>query len=182
MATGDNKLIFSAAIESLLSVTDGIKPQTRQALAALRMGPPHKVEPAYPAKDWATAVKLVGADLFPDDDAFNQQRKVGAAAVTRFSEGLLGKAMFGVARLMGARRSMERMTRNLRTGANFIETRLTVIDEKTSEFWINDVSDVPGFYAGMLMPGFELIPGWPDTVELKERVGEGGLYVLRHLG
>lgn len=156
-----------------------MKPATRKALGELRIGHPHKLEPAYPAESWAFAVKLIGADLFPGEEPFLQHRKLGAATVTRFSEGLVGKAMFGLAKLMGARRSLERMTRNLRTGANFLETRLTVIDDKTQEFWINDVTDVPGFYAGLLSPGIELIPGWPDSIELKRRDGDACWYELK---
>src|SRR5688572_31217171 len=48
----------------------------------------------------------------------------------------------------GVTRSLQRMTNNLRTGANFIETKFTTLDERTHELWISDVSDVPGFYAG----------------------------------
>lgn len=181
LAPGESKLIFSTSIEALVGVAEGrVKPQTRKALGELRMGPPHKIEPAYPAENWAAAVKLVGADLFPGEEPFLQQRKLGAATVLRFSQGIIGTAMFGLAKLMGARRSLDRMTRNLRTGANFIETRLTVIDEKTQEFWISDVTDVPGFYAGLLSPGIELIPGWPDSIELKRRDGEACWYELKH--
>jgi uncharacterized protein (TIGR02265 family) len=176
---GGPKLIFSTSIEALLGVAEGrMRPATRKALSGLRIGHPHRLEPAYPAGNWAAAVKLIGADLFADDEPFVQQRKLGVATVLRFSEGFVGKAMFGVAKLMGARRSLERMTSNLRTGANFIETRLTVIDEKTLELWLSDVSDVPGFYAGLLSPGSELIPGWPDSIELKRREGEGACYEL----
>ena len=177
------KLIFSSSIEALLTVTEKnatrVSQQTRRELNALRIGPPHKLEPAYPAEDWAMAVKLISADLFPGREPDDQHKELGRATVLQFAEGFLGKAMFAAAKVMGARRSLDRMTRNLRTGANFIETRFTVIDEKTHELWINDVTDVPGFYAGLLIAGADTMPGWPDRVDVKKRDGSACWYELK---
>lgn len=180
VGAGGSKLIFSGAVESLLKVMNGhISQETKALLAKMRMGPPHKLEPAYPAEDWARAVKLISADLFPASDPDTQHRQLGKATVMHFADGFMGKAMFGAAKIMGAKRSLERMTRNFRTGANFIETRFTVVDEKTQELWMNDVSDVPGFYAGLIGAGADMIPGWPDRIEVKKRDGAACLYELK---
>lgn len=180
---GANKLIFGSSVEALLSVTEKsavrVSAQTRRELGALRIGPPHKLEPAYPAEDWAMAVKMIAADLYPGRDPFEQHRELGKSTVTQFAQGFLGKAMLAAAQVIGARRSLERMTRNLRTGANFIETRFTVLDEKTHELWMNDVSDVPGFYAGLIGAGGAILPGWPDQVEVKKRDGAACWYELK---
>jgi len=174
------KLIFSSSVEALLKASNGrIKPETQQRLSEMRMGPPHPPEPAYPAEYWAQAVKLVSADLFPDREPDLQHRQLGMATVLHFAETFMGKAMFTAAKVIGAKRSLARMTNNLRTGANFIETRFTHIDDKTHELWINDVSDVPGFYAGLIGAGAEFIPGWPDHIEVKERDGSACLYELK---
>jgi uncharacterized protein (TIGR02265 family) len=177
VGAGGSKLIFSNSMEALLKVMEGrITTETQKALAALRIGPPHKLEPAYPAENWAQAVKLISADLFPSVDTYEQHRQLGRATVLQFADTFMGKAMFGAAKIIGARRSLERMTRNLRTGANFIETRFTVIDEKTQEFWMSDVTDVPGFYAGLIGAGADVIPGWPDRIEVKKREGAACLF------
>lgn len=183
MPAGEPKLIFSSSIEALLTVTEKhrgrLSAETRSALSAMRMGPSHKLEPAYAAEDWARAVKLIGADLFPGGDAYEQQCEVGKATVLQFADTFLGKAMFAAAKVMGARRSLDRMTRNFRTGANFIETRFTVLDEKTHELWMNDVTDVPGFYAGLIGAGADAMPGWPDQVSVKKRDGAACWYELK---
>lgn len=176
---GEPKLIFSSSIEALLKVAQGrIKPETQAKLAALRLGPPHKLEPAYPAEDWARAVQLIAADLFPHLEPDAQHRELGRATVLQFADTFIGKALFAAAKLVGARRSLERMTRSLRTGANFIETRFRVVDDKTQELWINDVSGVPGFYAGLICAGSEVIRGWADQMVVKERDGASCLYEL----
>ena len=180
VGAGGSKLIFSSAMDALLKVIQGrITPETQRALAAMRIGPPHRPEPAYPAEHWAAAVKLISADMFPGGDLYNQHRQLGRATVLQFADTLMGKAMFGAAKIIGARRSLDRMTRNLRTGANFIETRFTVLDEKTQEVWMNDVTDVPGFYAGLIGAGVDFIPGWPDRIEVKKRDGAACWYELK---
>ena len=180
MAEAGGKLIFGSSVEALLKVAEGkLMPGTRQALAALRIGPPHRLEPAYPAQDWAEAVKLVSAELFPHGDPNHSHRALGRATVLQFADTFMGKSMFAVAKVMGARRSLERMTRNLRTGSNFIETRHTVLDDRTHELWINDVTGVPGFYAGLLGAGVDFIPGWPDRIEVKKRDGAACWYEFK---
>lgn len=163
----------------MLDVAHGhVKPETAQKLTDYRFIRKH-LEPAYPAEHWAEAVKLISADLYSELPFDEQHRQLGRATVKQFADTIMGKAMFTVAKVLGARRSLTRMTNNLKTGANFIETRFTVIDERHQELWINDVSGVPGFYAGLLGVGAEYVEGWADSIELKARDGASCTYELR---
>jgi uncharacterized protein (TIGR02265 family) len=153
--------------------------ETERQLKAMRMPIAGKLEPAYPADSWAAAVKLIGADLFPDRDADDQHRQIGERTIDQFSTGFIGKALMAAARLWGPRRSLQRLTNNLRTGANFLDTRFDHIDDKLQELWISDVSGVPGFYAGLIQAGSKYIEGWSDEVSIKQRDGDACLYQLR---
>lgn len=178
-AGSSSKLIFSSSVEPLIKISwEKLKPETKQKLGAFRIGPPHKVEPAYPAESWATAVKLIGAELFPGVADEEQHRSLGRATVEQFTEGVLGKAMFSAARLFGAKRTLERLSHNLRSGANFIETKFTVTGPDAYELWLSDVTDVPGFYAGILSAGSGKIEGWPNRIEIKQRDGASCVYSL----
>jgi uncharacterized protein (TIGR02265 family) len=179
-AAAPTQLIFGSSVEALLNVAKGqMLPATEKKLGALRIGGGHKIEPAYPAQDWATAVKLVSADLYPGLDPDEQHRRLGRATVMQFADTFMGKAMFTAAKVVGARRSLERMTRNLKTGSNFIETKFTVISEHLQELWMNDVSGVPGFYAGLIGAGSEYMQGWADTIDIKHREGPSCLFELK---
>jgi len=174
------KLIFASSVEALLKAAEGnIKPDTERKLGDLRMSFRRPVDPAYPADHWAQAVRLIGGDLFPDESPEEQHRKLGGRTVKQFAETFMGKAMFAAAKVMGVTRSLQRMTNNLRTGANFIETKFTTLDERTHELWISDVSDVPGFYAGLIEAGADYMTGWTDEMRIKQRDGAGCLYTLR---
>lgn len=178
--TSASKLIFGTAVEPLLTVSAGkLSAAGLQKLGALRIGPPHRVEPAYPADHWAQAVQIISRELFPKLPPDEQHRALGKLTVTQFAEGFMGRAMFTAAKVFGAKRSLERMTRNLQTGANFIQTRTIHVDDRTMELWMNDVSGVPGFYAGLIGAGAEFMPGWPDVVDITAREGDACTYTLR---
>ncbi|MBK7857341.1 MAG: DUF2378 family protein [Archangiaceae bacterium] len=156
-----------------------IKPDTERQLNELRMWFRKPVEPAYPAENWAQAVRLIAADLFPGESAEDQHKKLGGKTVRQFADTFMGKAMFSAAKVMGVKRSLQRMTNNLRTGANFIETRLTTLDDNNHELWISDVSEVPGFYAGLIEAGADYISGWTDEMKIKARDGVACTYTLK---
>jgi uncharacterized protein (TIGR02265 family) len=177
--SGEPKLIFRSSIESMLDVANGrVSAPTVARLAELRLVR-HHLEPAYPAEHWARAVKIISADLYPGKPEEDQHRQLGRETVLHFAHGVMGKAMFAVAKVLGARRSMIRMTNNLKTGANFIQTRYTIIDDHHQELWMNDVSDVPGFYMGLLGAGADYVDGWFQEIHVKARVGPDCLFELR---
>ena len=181
MGVGGEKLIFSSSVEALIKVAHGkVKPPTEKALSALRIGPPHRLEPAYAAEDWAKAVRLIGADLFADQEPEQQVFEVGRATVMQFTDGLVGRAMLSAAKLFGARRSLQRMSNSLRSGANFLQSRLSILDEKTMELWLNDASGVPHFYAGLLSAGHPVIPGWPDRITVKSQDGDACVLEMKN--
>jgi uncharacterized protein (TIGR02265 family) len=177
---GKQRLIFASSVEALLKAAQGaIKPDTERKLGELRMWLHKPVDPAYPADNWAAAVRVIAADLFPQESFEEQHRMLGGKTVRQFADTFMGKAMFSAAKVLGVKRSLQRMTNNLRTGANFIETRFTPIDDRTYELWISDVSGVPGFYAGLIEAGADYMPGWTDEMRIKERDGEACTYTLR---
>ncbi|MCU0698456.1 MAG: DUF2378 family protein [Myxococcaceae bacterium] len=174
------RLIFGSSVEALLKTASGkVSKDTDAKLRRLGMALDRKLEPAYPATNWAEAVRLIGADLFPNESPEKQANKLARLTVKNFAETVMGKAMFTAARVFGARRSLQRMTHNLRTGANFIETRFTEIDETTHELWISDVSGVPGFYAGLVEAGSDFMEGWVHEMRIKQLDGPGCLYELK---
>ncbi|MGQ0508074.1 MAG: DUF2378 family protein [Myxococcaceae bacterium] len=176
----DTKLIFGPSVEALLKAARGsVSVETEGKLRALGLPLDGRVEPAYPAEAWASAVKLISKELFPAQPEEEQHRQLGRKTVKQFADTVMGKAMFTMAKVIGPQRSLQRMTNNLRTGANFIETRFTVIDVRTQELWISDVSDVPGFYAGLIEAGADYMEGWSDEMRITRREGKSCLFTLR---
>ncbi len=176
----NERLVFGNVMESLLKASKGrVSAGVVDRLKKLGISYERKLEPAYPADHWAEAVRIIAADLFPNEPPDAQHNKLGRLSVKLFAETVMGKAMFTAAKVFGTRRSLQRMTHNFRTGANFIETRFTELDPHTHELWISDVSGVPGFYAGMVEAGGDFFEGWVQEMRIKQREGASCLYELK---
>jgi uncharacterized protein (TIGR02265 family) len=174
------RLIFGNAMESLLKASKGrVSQATVEHLKRMGVSYERRLEPAYPADTWAEAVRLISADLFPAERGDSQHNRLGRLTVKQFADTVMGKAMFTAAKVFGVRRSLQRMTHNLRTGANFIETRFTEVDPLTHELWISDVSGVPGFYSGLVEAGGDFLEGWVTEMRIKQRDGAACTYELR---
>jgi uncharacterized protein (TIGR02265 family) len=176
-----SKLIFDSSVEALLKAGRGrLSPTAAAKVAALGIPLEGKLAPAYPAEAWASCVKVISEDLFPNLDAVEAQRQLAHRTVQQFAEVFVGKALFSLARLMGRERTLQRMTQNFRTGANFIQTRLDTVGEGQWELWISDVSGVPGFYMGLVEGGLKASVGQADELRIKSLEGPACTYEIRH--
>ncbi len=149
-------LVFNNSIEGLLnSVRERLTPSMKEQLRGLGLDVDKKLDPGYPADRWAQFVKYLAAALYPGTEEGEALRQIGRRTVDAYTQGLVGSALFTMLRLVGPDRTVGRMTKNLRTGSNYMETRSKQLAPHRYEIWINDVSGAPGFYVGLLESGME---------------------------
>ena len=81
--------------------------------------------PAYPLQTWESLMQKVGDTLYRDVPPELRFRRMGRDFLNGYLETLLGKAILATAKLLGPRRTLERMARNFQTGTNYVafETR-----------------------------------------------------------
>lgn len=152
------KLWFSQAVEGLFLRGPGARltADVRAKIAAegIELA---RLQPAYPAEQVARAARAVLPVLWPgqsEDEAF---RQLGVSFVQGYSETLVGGAMVQMMKLIGTRRTLERMQKNFRTGGNYLETRFTALGASSVELWLNDVSGMAGLYRGMIEEGGRMV-------------------------
>ncbi len=150
----DERLWFDQAIEGLWmkGLGDRVTPPLRAALKAEGIDLDKPLLPGYPAQTFARCVKLTAAALFPNDPPDEAQRRLGHFGLLGYQQTLLGRAVIQVLRLIGPRRSLERMQTNFRS-ANFIKTRFTPLGPQSAEVWFNHVDDIPAYVAGIIQQG-----------------------------
>ncbi|MBS2028062.1 MAG: DUF2378 family protein [Deltaproteobacteria bacterium] len=172
-----NQVIFDNTIDGLFrALRPFVTPTGKAKIRALGLDMDGKLNPAYPAHVWASAVKIFAADAYPGLAPFEGQRRVAERTVDAFAEGVIGTAMFTLLRLVGPDRTIGRMTRNLRTGSNYVETKATQLEPHKYEIWINDVTDLPGFYLGLLERGLHLVGAKELKIELANQTGPSCTY------
>jgi uncharacterized protein (TIGR02265 family) len=136
-----------------------------------------KLKPAYPSTVWAESVRLLGEDLFPGTPAKEAHRQLGITAVDLFAQSMMGSALFGLLRLLGPTRTIARMTHNLKTGANYLETRATQKAPNTWEIWLNEVNGMDGFYKGFLECGLKHVGAVNPVAQVTATDGHACTYL-----
>ncbi|MFZ5446745.1 MAG: DUF2378 family protein [Myxococcota bacterium] len=151
---GTQRLWFTQAIEGLFirGLGERLTPAVRAKIleAGIDLS---RLEPAYPIEQVFRGARSVLPLLWPgvpEDEAF---RQLGVAFMRGYAQTLVGGAMVQMMKLIGTRRTLERMQKNFRTGGNYLETRFTPLGPTSVELWINDVSGMPGLYTGIIEEG-----------------------------
>lgn len=148
------RLWFQSSVEGLFvrGVGSAMTTSLAARLAAIGIDL-NALAPAYPAAVMTEAIHMTVAELFPERTSAEGLRELGRVFMRGFGQTFIGAAMVQFMKVIGPRRTLERMQRNFRNGSNFIETRFTAVDERTATLWFNDVSGMPEFYAGILEEG-----------------------------
>lgn len=151
------KLWWSQSIEGLFvrGIGKDMTPELRAKLKALGIDL-EALQPAYDNEVVVKAIKLAGATLFPKLDENAALRQMGVLFLRGFADTILGSALVQVFKVIGPRRSLERMERNFRSGGNYIQTRFTSQGKGRAQVWFNDVTGIPDFYAGIIQRGGEV--------------------------
>lgn len=147
-----------------------MKPADKARFRDIGFDPDEPLEPAYPVETYVTLQRLA-VDVFAPDVPFSLGiESLGRRFVDGYGETLIGRAVVVGMRLLGPRRTLQRLTRTLSTGSTFFETKLDEHEAGVWHLWINRVT-YPGWYVGLVRRGLEVAGA--SEVEVK---------VLRHDG
>lgn len=173
----NEKLVFNASMEGLVeAVRSDLTAKSRARMKGVGFDCDAKLLPAYPAEQWASVVKVLGEELYPGLAPPEGHRRLAIRTVDVYAKGMIGAAMFAVAGVLGPDRTVRRMTRNFRTGSNFIETTCVEVAPHTYDIGFNDVSGVAGFYGGLLEGGFLKVGAKSLSVLLQGDHTPGAVY------
>ncbi len=126
-------------------------------------------EPAYPLSTWVQALDLAMATISPGVDHDKATRDIGQRMVQATSETVLGGAMFALLRVLGPKRGLMRMARNLRSSNNYSESEVRETAPGQYELTLNLVN-YPHYYVGMLETGLTLMGAKATEVSVVDRL------------
>ncbi len=134
---------------------------------------PERLLPAYPQKTFIEVLRLLGRALHPGASEEDAILQIGRGFIDGYGETLVGRAMLAMIGIIGPRRTLERLTRQFRTGNNFSDTRLTQSGANEYQLWCNEVR-LPGWYQGIVSRGLEVAGAKGVTVAFVNRDDSGG--------
>ena len=159
-------LVFSQSFEALLRATGAsLSAESKSRFRALGVDFDKRLLPAYPLDVWVNAMELGSSLLAPGEEKSLRHFALGKRMVDAYGETLVGRALLAVMRVIGPRRTIERMTRNLRSTNNYTESTLEVLPNGQLCVWCSRVVSTE-FYRGMFTRALECAGGQDVKVGL----------------
>lgn len=160
------RVVFEQTVEGLLRalaprMDDGLAQRLREVGLEVR----GKLKVAYPVSTWVQALWISAEALAPGVDRDEATYLLGRRFIEAYQMTLMGKAAYTMARVVGPRRTLERMTRNFRTGSSYGTSRLVELSGGRCELYCSPVT-VPGFYRGLVEAALEVAGAKKVKVQL----------------
>lgn len=177
-----NRLEFEQAVEGLFfgALRAHEHPGLKNRLRAAGLDLDHRLAPAYPAEDFYRWVRLSASELFPEVTEDEGCKRIGRLAVERGLEStVLGRALLVVLKMVGIRRTFERLNRSFRNGNNYIEVETIDRGPTALDLRFNTVMGTPGYFEGILEAGMDLFQVSSYRIERRPHEGEGCTFMLR---
>lgn len=169
------QVIFSATVEGLIrAMGDKLNDAANKRFEALGMPLKGKLQPTYPRPLWIKVCLLAGEIMFPNLPPEQQRVHLGRRFISGYGETLVGKTLLTAMKLLGPRRSLERLQRSLQTGNSY--TRVTL--RETPEGFELEVADAPypEWYQGMFEAALQVTGSKTPSVTPIKRVGNDITY------
>lgn len=134
------RLVFEQTFEGLFltGLRKQMSPALQRALLAEGLDLSKRLAPAYPFEVWSRCCVVAASHLHPALPLELGLRKLGEAVVEGFSSGFLGRALFGVVRVLGPARALARTRQNFRSGNNYSDSTLKHVHGTLHEVWMNE--------------------------------------------
>ncbi|RKH12531.1 DUF2378 family protein [Corallococcus sp. CA053C] len=176
------RLVFQQSFEGLIrALGDRLDEPCAKQLRDAGIDPRGKLSVAYPLDVWVGALKLAASVLAPSENLEDGAEVVGRRFLEGYGATLIGSALLAGVRLLGPHRMLDRMTRNLRTGTNYLEARLEQTGPTRYVLTCRPVV-VAGFYRGLFAAGLEMSGAKRPSVVLMRSAGDAAVYELSWTG
>jgi uncharacterized protein (TIGR02265 family) len=160
---------FSQSVEGLFIKGLGhrLTPDIRQSLREAGLDLDRPLRPGYPAADFHRWVELLASALHPELERDEALRLVGRLAVTGLEQGLVGKAVAAGFRLIGPRRSLQRVDRAFKNNNNYQVAKVLALSENEARISMAYVFGIPTYYQGVFeASSIVVLGGVQATVEV----------------
>lgn len=167
-------VIFRHTVEALVvGVAEKKRALARAELVKLGVHPPRDVSMDV----WVPAVHAIAGALFPQLSPEQQLEALGREVVRSFTQGVVGRGLLLVLRLVGRRRALLRMAENFRTA----DSVMNVTSVEKSPTWIQVHFDagrgLETHMLGIMREGVALISAQGECSVTGQPDGSGGFTI-----
>jgi uncharacterized protein (TIGR02265 family) len=148
----EERVVFAQSMEGLYRALDPLTPQERAAFLKIGVQRETKFNAAYPLTQYIDVMDACAASRFAGLPENERYKEVGRLFFGGFEKTLMGSALIALLKVIGPRRTLQRMTRSFRAANNFTEG---TVEELAPNHHLVKVNFTlrPGFYTGLLEQG-----------------------------
>jgi uncharacterized protein (TIGR02265 family) len=179
--TGE-KLVYSETVEALFlrALENRLTPACRMRLREAGLDLDQKLSPTYTLEQWKQFLRVAADHIYAGMPAEAAYYSLGERFMEGYFSTLFGRALLGMARLLGPRRALTQARLCFRTSANCSEVRIVERGPTELEFWLTDIgADQPTFVAGVLARAAELAGGQRVVAMPEGFDGQSATYHVR---
>ncbi|MFY1827282.1 TIGR02265 family protein [Myxococcus fulvus] len=143
----EQRIVYSQVVEGLLQhgLSGRISPRLQKRLEQAGINVKGPLNPTYPVVMWSRCLRVIVEETWPTLPLEEGFRQLAAAHVEGYGRTFIGRAVFGVMRLLGPRRLVLRLPQTLRATDNYTEVQLVERSPTEFEMRMNSVLDCPGY-------------------------------------
>lgn len=173
----NQKVVFANSMEGLWRA---LEPHTRAEADAFRKAgvDGRSFLPAYRVEDYLEVMEACATSRFAGQPPLEQFTAVGRLFFGGYEKTLVGQALMAMLKVLGPRRTLERMTRNFRTANNYSEAEVEALGPNHHRVRLKHVKH-PGFYRGLILSGVERAGAREPRVDFLGHEGDVATYEVR---
>lgn len=143
----EQRLVYVQVVEGLLQhgLQGKVSPRLKQRLRQVGVDLDRPLLPAYSVPMWMHCLSVIVEETYPGMPREEAFRKLAEAHVQGYGRTVIGRAVYGVMRLLGPRRLVQRLPQTLHATDNYTEAELVERGPTTYEMKMNSAVDAPGY-------------------------------------
>ncbi len=143
----EQRLVYVQVVEGLLQhgLHGKVSPRLKQRLRQAGIDLDRPLMPAYPVPLWMHCLSVIIEETYPGVPREQAFRQLAETHVQGYGRTVIGRAVYGVMRLLGPRRLVQRLPQTLRATDNYTEVELLERGPTTYEMRMNSALDTPGY-------------------------------------
>jgi uncharacterized protein (TIGR02265 family) len=167
----NERVVFNSAFDGLFlrALATDMTPALVERLKKSGLDVTQRLLPAYPIQVWVDAIDLACAAVYPTLSRDDACHRLGRRIIEGYQQTLIGRALFATLRVIGPRRTLDRVAKSFRTSNNFAEAKLTEETPRRFALWMNEVETNPHLTAGVIERGLELAGAKEVRVTMRSR-------------
>jgi uncharacterized protein (TIGR02265 family) len=152
MAVKEEQLVFGSTLEGLYQrgLKGKLPPTLVGQLADLGLDVSKPLLPAYPRALVHTAITLTAKTLFPTLSMSDAMYRVGQHVTSGLKATTMGSATLAVVRLIGPRRTMQRLARTFRSTNNYMDVTLRELTPSAFELDLAPSNEYPSYMQAVM--------------------------------